>query len=194
MMETVTLDLSQHVEDDEYPIEANGKISTSERLIHNILNNLVPNTAAHKLDCSDGTKETFEESDETHSEDHSNSSQTNHSSDSSDGESHVENEEEISRALDAQPSLESPTKPTEEDVERLREELDKNLQEEQMLISLQMQLLLQLRKLKAAIQAAESEEGLARLASQQAKVIRLLQYEDEEDNIDDEVITIQVRY
>ena len=184
-MATVALDLQQHVEGNELPIEAKDRICTSEDL-----------TAAHKLDRLNRTKETFEDSDESHSEDHSNSSQMSHSSDYSSSESHVENEGRR-RASDSQPSLRSPKKPkeiTEEDMERLREELAKDLQEEQMLISLQMQLLLQLRKLKAAIQAAESEEGLARLASQQAKVIRLLQYDDEENNVDDEVITIQVRY
>jgi hypothetical protein len=184
IMATVTLDLSQHVEENEFS------------MVNNSLNKLGRNTkAAHKLGGSYGTKETLEESDESPSEDHSNSSQMSHSSEYSGSESHVENEER-SRASDAQTSLQSSTKPkiTEEEMERLREELGKNLQEEQMLISLQMQLLLQLKKLKASIQAAESEEGLARLASQQAKVIRLLQYDDEENNVDDEVITIQVRY
>jgi hypothetical protein len=178
-MATVTLDSSQHAEENEFAMEAKGRIRS--------LNKLGPNTAAHKLDGSHGTKETSEDSDESHSEDHSNSSQMSHSSYYSGSESHS----------DPQPSLQSPTTPkkiTKEGMERLREELGKNLQEEQMLISLQMQLLLQLRKLKAAIQEAESEEGLARLAAQQAKVIRLLQYDDEENNVDEEVITIQVRY
>lgn len=193
---TATLDLSQYVEENEFPIEAKGRICTSEDLVNDSLNKMRPKTAAHKIGGSHGTKETIDESDKSHSEDHSNSSQMSHSSYCSNSESHVENEER-SRASDAHLSLQSPTKLkkiTEEDMERLREELSKDLQEEQMLISLQMQLLLQLRKLKTAIQAAETEEALARLASQQAKVIRLLQYDDEENNVDDEVITIQVRY
>ena len=179
-MATVALDLQQHVEENEFPIEAKDRICTSEDLENNRNNKLRPETAAHKIDRSNGTKETFEDSDESHSEDHSNSSQMSHSSDYSSSES-LDESERRRRASNAQPSLRSPTKAkqiTEEDMERLREELAKDLQEEQMLISLQMQLLLQLRKLKAAIQAAESEEGLARLASQQAKVIRLLQYDD----------------
>ena len=90
-------------------------------------------------------------------------------------------------------SASSNSKPTEKDVELLRAELNKQLEEEQMLISLQMQLLVQLEKLKSAIEQSESEDRLARLASQQAKVVRLMRRRSADDNIDDEVITIQVR-
>jgi hypothetical protein len=83
--------------------------------------------------------------------------------------------------------------PTEEDVKRIKEELQKNLEEEQMLLSLQMQLLLQLEKLNEDILRAESEERLAKLASQQAHVMRLLRSKDSEYGLDDEMITIQVQ-
>lgn len=83
---------------------------------------------------------------------------------------------------------------TEEDIQKAREELQRNLQEEQMLTSLQMQLLVQLDKLKASIAAAESEERMANLALQQAQVLRLLQKTQNPDgNLDEETITIKLR-
>lgn len=81
---------------------------------------------------------------------------------------------------------------TEEDVRRVGEELQKNLEEEQMLLSLQMQLLLQLEKLNTAILSVESEERLAKLACQQAQVTRLRRRKNSQVEVDNETITIQV--
>jgi hypothetical protein len=83
---------------------------------------------------------------------------------------------------------------TKEDVSKAREELQKNLQEEQMLTNLQMQLLLQLDNLNASIASTESEERMAKLAMQQAQVIRLMKKtQDPNSNVDDETITIKIR-
>jgi hypothetical protein len=94
--------------------------------------------------------------------------------------------------FDSETSAEQLKNPKEEDLHELQAELRKNLEEEQTLISLQMQLLLQLEKLKSSIEKAESEERLARLASQQAKLIRLLRKKGPDDNVDDDIITIEV--
>jgi hypothetical protein len=80
--------------------------------------------------------------------------------------------------------------PTEEDISKLRGELDKNLEEEHTLLSSQMQLLLQMEKLDSAILAAESEERLSKIARQQAQAMRLRSSAG--GRADDEVITIQI--
>jgi hypothetical protein len=91
------------------------------------------------------------------------------------------------------PQFSSTKVPTEEDISKLRGELDKNLEEEQMLLSLQMQLLLQMEKLDSVVLAAESEERLSKIALQQAHVMRLRRSAGADDNeADDEVITIQI--
>jgi hypothetical protein len=88
--------------------------------------------------------------------------------------------------------------PTGEDISKLRGELDKNLEEEETLLSLQMQLLLQMEKLDSAILAAESKERLSKIARQQAQVIRLRRSRSAgggaaaDDEANDEVITIQI--
>eukprot|EP00934_Nitzschia_sp_Nitz4_P007833 Nitzschia sp. Nitz4//scaffold21_size171442//14824//15246//NITZ4_002140-RA/size171442-processed-gene-0.38-mRNA-1//-1//CDS//3329542348//7823//frame0 len=83
---------------------------------------------------------------------------------------------------------------TDEDLEKIRADLQKSLQEEQMLVSLQMQLLLQLEKINSSIALAESEDKLAKLAIQQAQVVRALKKSrDPDSNADDETITIQLR-
>jgi len=84
--------------------------------------------------------------------------------------------------------------PTEEQVQELKAELQKSLGEEQMLLSLEMQLMLQLEKLDAAILKSESEERLAKLAYQQALVSRLMKKKDSSmSHVDDEPVTIQIR-
>lgn len=81
-----------------------------------------------------------------------------------------------------------------EDLNRTREEVQKSLKEEQMLTSLQMQLLVQLDKLKASIATAESEERMAKLALQQAEIVRLSRkMEGILPNLDSETITIKLR-
>lgn len=78
--------------------------------------------------------------------------------------------------------------------ERLREKLEKNLQEEQMLVSLQMQLLTQLERLNASIAEAESEERLAKLAIQQGQITRALKKcQNPDADVDEEAITVQLR-
>jgi multidrug resistance efflux pump len=68
---------------------------------------------------------------------------------------------------------------TKEEVEKARAELQKSLKVEQFLSNLNMQLQAQLGTLKASIATAESETKLAKLALQQAKVVRLLRAKDE---------------
>lgn len=83
---------------------------------------------------------------------------------------------------------------TEEDVTKARDELQKKLQEEQMVTGLQMQLLLQLDELNASIASAESEERMAKLAMQQAHAIRLMKKtQDPNSNTDEEKIVIRLR-
>lgn len=80
------------------------------------------------------------------------------------------------------------------DLNGTREEVQKSLKEEQMLTSLQMQLLVQLDKLKASIATAESEERMAKLALQQAEIVRLSRkMEGILPNLDSETITIKLR-
>ena len=87
----------------------------------------------------------------------------------------------------------STTSISDDDVAKLREELKNNLQEEQVLTTLQMQLLLQWDTLKASIAAAESEERMAKLALQQAAEIQLMKKtQDPDSNVDDEAITIKL--
>jgi hypothetical protein len=91
------------------------------------------------------------------------------------------------------PQSSSSKVPTEEDISKLRGEVEKNLEEEQMLLSLQMQLLLQMEKLDSAILSAESEECISKIALQQALVMRLLRSAGAaDDEADDEIITIQI--
>jgi hypothetical protein len=88
----------------------------------------------------------------------------------------------------------APASIAEEDISKAREELKKNLHEEQMLMNLQMQLLLQLDKLNASIASAESDERIAKIAFQQAQVIRLIKKtQDPSSNVDDETIAIKLR-
>jgi hypothetical protein len=83
---------------------------------------------------------------------------------------------------------------TKDEVERARAELQKNLKEEQSLTNIQMQLHAQLDKLKASIATVESQERMAKLALQQAKVIRLLKtLEDPSSNHDPDTITIKLQ-
>jgi hypothetical protein len=91
------------------------------------------------------------------------------------------------------PQSSSSKVPTEEDTSKLRGELDKNLEEEEMLLSLQMQLVLQMEKLDSVILAAECEERLSKIALQQAQVMRLRRSGGvDDDEADDEVITIEI--
>jgi hypothetical protein len=83
--------------------------------------------------------------------------------------------------------------PCQEDLDELKEELRLHLEEENMLISLQMQLTLQLENLKAGIESAECEDRIARLAIQQGKVMRLQRKIETGKDCDDDVITIKVR-
>lgn len=83
---------------------------------------------------------------------------------------------------------------SEEEMKQLRNDLQKSLQEEQMLLSLQMQLLLQLEKMNTSIALAESEDRLAKLALQQAQVARAMKKSRNPDaKVEDETITIQLR-
>ena len=83
---------------------------------------------------------------------------------------------------------------TEDDITKAREELEKNLRDEQMLNSLQMQLVLQLDTLNASIASAESQERMAKLALKQAEVIRLLRKtQDPNSNIDSEMISLKLQ-
>lgn len=83
--------------------------------------------------------------------------------------------------------------PTQEDLDELKEELRLHLEEENMLISLQMQLTLQLENLKAGIESAECEDRIARLAIQQGKVMRLQRKIETGKDCEDDIITIKVR-
>jgi hypothetical protein len=74
-------------------------------------------------------------------------------------------------------TLQSPTPSstvTLADLKHAQEELQRSLAEEKSLLNLQQQLLLQLEKVELSIVKAESEDRIARLACQQAQVIRLL--------------------
>mmetsp|Transcript_19307 Transcript_19307/g.31087 ORF Transcript_19307/g.31087 Transcript_19307/m.31087 type:complete len:204 (-) Transcript_19307:1181-1792(-) len=64
--------------------------------------------------------------------------------------------------------------PTSDDLARVRDQLQKSLQEEKRLLGLQQQLLLELEGIEVSIVKAESEERIARLSSQQAYVTRLM--------------------
>jgi hypothetical protein len=86
----------------------------------------------------------------------------------------------------------SSTAISEDDLNRVKAELANNLEEESMLLSLQMQLTVQLEELKKAISTAETEERLATLALQQAKVTRLLQSGGTEED-EEELVTVQVQ-
>jgi hypothetical protein len=83
--------------------------------------------------------------------------------------------------------------PNQDDLDELKEELRLHLEEENMLISLQMQLTLQLENLKAGIESAECEDRIARLAIQQGKVMRLQRKIETGKDCEDDVITIKVR-
>ena len=82
--------------------------------------------------------------------------------------------------------------PTEEDLERIQEELQATLEEENMLIGLQMQLTFQLEQLQSAITSAESEDRIARLAIQQAKTMRLSRKMETGEDFENEEIIINV--
>lgn len=83
---------------------------------------------------------------------------------------------------------------TEEGIYRIREKLQKNLHEEQMLVSLQMQLLTQLERLNTSISEAESEERLGKLALQQGQIARALKRcQNPESNAEEDPITVQLR-
>ena len=81
---------------------------------------------------------------------------------------------------------------TEEELTRVQTELTKSLQDESLLLSLQMQLTVKLEQLKKEVATAETEQQLASLALQQAKVVRLLQSQGTDEN-EEEVVTIQVQ-
>ena len=86
-----------------------------------------------------------------------------------------------------------PSRPiTEEDIHKLREELQQSLQEEEKLTVAQMQLISQLEKINGSIISLEKEERMGKLAIQQAQIIRLLKKAQDPGNkeIDDEIITI----
>lgn len=91
-------------------------------------------------------------------------------------------------------SEEKPTSPpiSEDDVHRLRDELQQSLQEEERLTIAQMQLISQLEKINGSIISLEKEERMGKLAIQQAQIIRLLKKAQDPGNkeIDDEIITI----
>ena len=82
--------------------------------------------------------------------------------------------------------------PTEEDLERIQDELQAALEEENMLIGLQMQLTFQLEQLQSAITSAESEDRIARLAIQQAKTMRLSRKMETGEDCENEEIIINV--
>ena len=81
---------------------------------------------------------------------------------------------------------------TEEDIHKLREELEQSLQEEEQLTVAQMQLISQLEKIKGSILSLEKEESMGKLAIQQAEIIRLRKKMQDPGNkeIDEEIITI----
>ena len=76
---------------------------------------------------------------------------------------------------------------TADDLKEIQTDLAKSLEEESTLLNLQMKLTVQLEELNKKVAAAETQEKLAQLALQQAKVARLLQSggtdEDEEDTV-----------
>ena len=79
-------------------------------------------------------------------------------------------------------------------VEKAKAELQKSLKEEQMWTKLQMELLVHLHDLNASIAAAESEGRMAKLALQQAELIRLQKsIEDPQSIPEPEVITVKRR-
>ena len=87
----------------------------------------------------------------------------------------------------------SPPRPiTEADIQKLREDLQQSLQEEERLTIAQMQLISQLEKINGSILTLEKEERMGKLAIQQAQIIRLLKKAQDPGNteIDDETITI----
>ncbi len=77
-----------------------------------------------------------------------------------------------------------------EDYKALQEQLRKSLETEKRLLMLQQQFILELENLEQSIIKVESEERIARLAIQQAQVIRLMQNKGEAG--DGEAITIIV--
>ena len=79
-------------------------------------------------------------------------------------------------------------------VEKAKAELQKSLKEEQMWTKLQMELLVHLHDLNASIAAAESEGRMAKLALQQAELIRLQKsIEDPQSIPEPEVISVKRR-
>lgn len=62
----------------------------------------------------------------------------------------------------------------EEKLNKIKDELEQNLQEEHRLLGLQMKLSLQLEQIKAATLKAEGDGKLAKLALQQAKIQRMM--------------------
>jgi hypothetical protein len=90
------------------------------------------------------------------------------------------------------PSEDSPI--TKSAIEKARSDLQKSLKEEQMWTKLQMELLVHLYDLNASIAAAESEERMAKLALQQAELIRLQKAMENPQSIPEpEVITVKRR-
>lgn len=85
-----------------------------------------------------------------------------------------------------------PRQVTEEDIQKLRDDLQQSLQEEERLTIAQMQLISQLEKINGSIISLEKEERMGKLAIQQAQIIRLLKKAQDPGNmeIDDETITI----
>ncbi|KAG7350457.1 hypothetical protein IV203_009817 [Nitzschia inconspicua] len=64
--------------------------------------------------------------------------------------------------------------PTLDEIRRLKEKLQKSLEEEKRLLGVQQQLLIQMEEIEHAIIVAEHEERLARVSSQQAHLMTLL--------------------
>ncbi len=78
-----------------------------------------------------------------------------------------------------------------EDIMNMRMDLQESLQEEQRLISLQVQLVSQLETWNSSIVSAQSDESRAKLAIQQAQILRLMKKTQDPDTcVNDETITI----
>lgn len=79
---------------------------------------------------------------------------------------------------------------TDEDCKALQEQLTRSLEQERVLLRQQQKLILELESLEQSIIKSESEERIARLAIQQAQIIRLMQINGE--GRDSELITIHI--